>query len=430
MNKKTAYNSGIFILLIYLNLTAVFSYAAGYPSYSTESGDDLIADKITDLSSDINFKYTPEVKEYIKRYTKPGRSGSERILGKIPVYFPVFEEKIKARNLPEELKVLAIVESHLNVEAYSKAGAAGLWQLIKGTAKQYNLRVGRSIDERYSVEESTEAALNFLSDLYDQFDDWTLALAAYNCGPGNVRKAIRRSGGEKDFWKIKRFLPKETRNYVPKFVAISYLLKHFRDYGIQPDIPDKRFFETADALVYRHLTFKEISTVTGLPMDIIKKMNYSYRRNFIPANTKGYKLTLPKSALFTLLDRNGYSQMEFDKEHKYDFSKYIIKNFSPEVAMNLLGSKYKWDINMLDINIPLLTKANGDFSKLTEPLVVKSKTRMELDRSKYTFHELKAGETLSDVSVEYNVRIEDLMRWNDIYISSPPQMGASIRIRK
>ena len=430
MNKKTAYYSGIFILFVYLNITAGNLFAASYPNSNSGYKDDDIANKISNLGGAINFKYTPEVRDYIIKYTKPGRSGAERILGKIPVYFPVFEDKIKAKNLPEELKVLAIIESHLNVEAYSKAGAAGLWQLIRGTARQYKLKVGRSIDERYSVEESTEAALDFLSDLYDQFGDWTLALAAYNCGPGNVRKAIRRSGGERDFWKIKKYLPKETRNYVPKFVAVSYLLKNFREYGIQPEVPDRRYFETADAKVYRHLTFKEISSITGVPMEMIKKMNYSYRRNYIPANTIGYKLTLPKSALFTLLENDGFRQIEFNKEHNYDFSKYILNNFPREVAIDLLGSKYKWDIDILDINIPLLSVSSSGSSIEMLPAADVISAKKELEISNFRFHELKSGETLSDVAMEYNVRLEDLLRWNDIHFSSPPQMGSRLMIRK
>jgi len=431
MNKKTAYYSGIFILLVYLNLTTGSLFAAKANSNYPMNSDKNIEAKVNDLSGHIEFKYTKEVKDYIKKYTKPGRSGSEKILGRIPVYFPVFEKKINDRNLPEELKVLAIVESHLNVGAYSKAGAAGLWQLIKGTARQYDLSVRNNFDERYAVEASTDAALDYLSDLYGQFGDWTLALAAYNCGPGNVRKAIRRSGGKRDFWKIIKYLPKETRNYVPKFIAISYLLEHFREYGIEPQVPDKRYFETAEAVVYKHLTFREISDLTGVPMEVIKKMNYAYRKNYIPANTKGYKLTLPVQALYTLLDYYDNNQIEFSKEHNYDFSKYILNNFSREVAMELLGSKYKYDVEVLQVRKPhfISSSVNGNV-KLDNPAIDIKNYKTNKFKSSFVFHELKPGESIDEVATEYNVKLEDVMRWNNIYISTPPKSGAILRIEK
>ncbi len=431
MNKKTAYYSGIFILLVYLNITTGSLFASAPDSHNSVYSDENIAAKINNLGGNIKFKYTKEVKDYIRRYTKPGRSGSEEILGRIPVYFPVFEEKIKNRQLPEELKVLAIVESHLDVGAYSKAGAAGLWQLIKGTAKQYDLSVRRNFDERFSVEESTDAALDFLSDLYAQFNDWTLALAAYNCGPGNVRKAIRRSGGKRDFWKIMKYLPKETRNYVPKFIAISYLLEHYKEYGIEPQLPDKRYFETAEATVYKHLTFSEISDITNVPMDVIRKMNYAYRKNYIPANSKGYKLTLPKQALYTLLEYYNYDKIEFSKENNYDFSKYILDNFPREIAMELLGSKYRYDIEVLQVRKPKIVFTENNVRRLPgNKMVDVSKYKVDQFESSFVYHELKPGESIEKVAMDYGVKPEDVMRWNDIHLVSPPRSGSMLKIEK
>lgn len=428
MNKKTAYNSGIFILLVYLNLAAGSLFAASPNSVSPLYSDDLIAAKINALSGHIEFKYTKEVKDYIRRYTKPGRSGSEQILGRIPVYFPVFEEKLNNRQLPAELKVLAIVESHLDVRAYSKAGAAGLWQLIKGTARQYDLSVRNNFDERYSVEASTDAALDYLSDLYNQFDDWTLALAAYNCGPGNIRKAIRRSGGKRGFWQIIKYLPKETRNYVPKFIAISYLLQHYKEYGIEPKMPDKRYFETAEANVYKHLTFSEISAVTGVPMEVIKRMNYEYRKNYIPANTKGYKLTLPKQAIYDLVEYYNNDQIVFSKEHNYDFSKYILRNFSKEVAQELLGTKYKYDIEVLQLRKPHIVTTLNTNVELDKPVMDIEDYNISQFEASFIYHELKPGESIDQIASEYSVKLEDVMRWNNIRYSDPPKTGAIIRI--
>lgn len=429
MIKKTAYNSSIFILLVYLFVSVGSISAKSKSSYPLLSDEELKYNVIN-LGGNVDFKFTPEVKQYIQRYTKQGRKSTERILGKIPVYFPVFEKKIKEKYLPEELKILAIVESHLNVNAYSKVGAAGLWQFMKGTAKQYKLRVQRNYDERYSVEKSTEAALEFLTDLYVEFDDWTLALAAYNCGAGNVRKAIRRSGGHRDFWSIQKYLPRETRNYVPKFIAISYLLKHYKEYNIDPIVPEKMFFETANAKIFKHLTFSEISDVTGISLDVIKTMNSQYRRNYIPVNTQGYNLTLPKNALFTLLEFENYNQVEFKSNNDFNYSKYVMKNFSREIAMHLLGKSYRVEIKTLSVkNLEYL------FENYRKNRVVKlPPLRLTVSKSvlkdKFLYHDLKAGESLLDIAMKYDgVELLDILQWNDISLSKPPKVGTKLRYK-
>ena len=429
MIKKTAYNSGVLILLVYL-FVSVSSISATNNSSYPRLTDEELKYNVINLGGHVDFKFTPEVKQYIQRYTKQGRKSTEKILGKIPVYFPVFEKKIKEKYLPEELKILAIVESHLNVNAYSKVGAAGLWQFMKGTAKQYKLRVQRNYDERYSVEKSTEAALTFLTDLYIEFDDWTLALAAYNCGAGNVRKAIRKSGGHRDFWVIQKYLPRETRNYVPKFIAISYLLKHYKEYNIDPIVPEKVYFETANAKIFKHLTFSKIADVTGLSMDIIKTMNSAYRRNYIPVNTQGYNLTLPKSALFTLLEFENYNQVEFKSNNDFNYSKYVMKNFSREIAMQLLGKSYRLEIKTLSIkNLEYL------FDKYRKNRVVKlPPLRLTVSKrilkDEFLYHDLKAGESLMDIAAKYDgVELMDILQWNNIRLSNPPKVGAKLRYR-
>lgn len=429
MNKITAYISGILMVMLCVLSPADMEGKARPYSYPGMSDEEMRVE-IRNLGKNIQFKYTREVREYIERYSKPGRAGTERILERIPVYFPQFEAKLEEKGLPEELKILAIVESHLNVGAYSKAGAAGLWQLIKGTAKHYDLEVRGNYDERYAVEESTEAALNFLQDLYNQFGDWTLALAAYNCGPGNVKKAIKLSGGKRDFWKIKKYLPKETRNYVPKFVAISYILKHYREYGIEPSIPDKNYFNTADARVYRHLTFKEIADITGVPMEVIKNMNYAYRKNYIPASTSGYKLTLPVEALYTLISMDENGKIEFIKEHKYDYSKYILANFDNDIAASLLGYKMRFEFEKIVTGIRPVY-----YNKITIPRQFRrfylANKRRAVEKYSFSYYKLKPGESMTEVAMNLEVPLDKLMRWNNLNASSPqPRAGSFIRIKE
>ncbi len=428
MNKKSAINSSILMLLLYiLSLGSLLATSTDHTK--SVFSEDEMKWKVMNLGREIDFKYTPEVRKYIKTYTKNGRTSSELILGKIPVYFPLFEKIIKEKNLPKELSVLAIVESHLNVNAYSKAGAAGLWQFIKGTAKNYNLKVRSNFDERYDVERSTNAALDFLNDLHTEFGDWTLALAAYNCGAGNVRKAIRKSGGVKNFWTIKRFLPRETRNYVPKFIAISFMLEHYKEYNLLPQVPDKSFFSTAEARIYKHLNFRQISDVTGVSLSIIKKMNSAYRRNYIPLSSHGYKLVLPKNALFTLLEFEGYKKVEFVKENSFDYSKYLIGKFSRETAAYLLGKDYRMEISIMtpvrmqDIFYNAMERRTIKFS-MPKPVLVKTRLNNSL------FHKLKVGETLDDVAMNYdNVSAIDIMQWNNINIKHPPRIGTLLIIK-
>jgi len=429
MNKKSAINSSILMLLLYILSFGSLS-ATSIEKPSSSFSEDEMKWKVMNLGKDIDFKYTPEVRKYIKIYTKRGRKSSELILGKVPVYFPVFEKILEEKNLPPELKVLAIVESHLNVDAYSKAGAAGLWQFIKGTAKKYKLKVHSNFDERYDVEQSTRAALNFLDDLHTEFGDWTLALAAYNCGAGNVRKAIRRSGGIKNFWSIKRFLPRETRNYVPKFIAISFMLEHYKDYNLLPEAPDKLFFSTAEAKIYKHLNFRQISDVTGVPLSIIKKMNGAYRRNYIPLNTHGYKLVLPKNALFTLLDFERYKNVEFVKENKFDYSRYLAGKFSRETTAYLLGTGYRMEISQMNpIKMQILFR--NSLARRKPEFIMPKPELMKIRNSSTLFYVLKAGETLDDVALNYeNVSVIDIMHWNNINIKNPPRIGTKLIIKK
>lgn len=387
---------------------------------------------INKLKGFIDAKYTSEVGNYVNSYTSGSRFVAQEFLGKIPVYFPFFEEKLKAAGLPDELKVLAIVESHLKNNAYSHAGAAGIWQFVAGTAKNYNLKINKVYDGRYNVEESTEAAILHLKDLYATFDNWTLVMAAYNCGSGAVKSAINKAGGSKDFWSVVKFLPRETRNYVPKFIAISYILNHFNDIGLKPKPVDDYYYDNAQARVYRHMDFKYISEITGVSMDVIKSLNFAYRQNFIPASTEGYKLILPKSALYALIEHENFEKIEFDKELNQNYTQYIMNYFPRDIAGYMLGNDNAYTISesishKFDNSISL----NQSTRQMKTPVLAVNSPANKEDDDNFIIYKLKPGESLLDVARKFdNVKISDIMKWNSFSMAKVPRPGTKVKIRK
>jgi len=256
--------------------------------------DRTIEDRIFSLGSSVDVQYNAEVKRRIKQYTVQQRNMSEILLGRSSIYFPIFEDIFLEKGLPLDLKYLSVVESGLRPVATSRSGAAGLWQFMRPTGRMMGLKINRTIDERRDVEKSTEAAAEYLLHLYERFDDWTLAIAAYNCGPGNLRKAIRRSGGKRNFWEIKKYLPRETREYVPKFIAISYVMNYYYEHGLVPEIPSEDLTNTSSAQVFEKINLRKLSSELDLELNILKTLNPSYIRNYIPKTDDGaYRLVLP-----------------------------------------------------------------------------------------------------------------------------------------
>ncbi len=205
----------------------------------------------------------------IERYVIKYPDQVQGLLARSDYYFPLFEEIFDAYNLPQELKYLAVIESALKPKAMSRAGAGGLWQFMRGTGKLYGLRIDEHIDERSDPVKATEAAARYLSDLYDIYDDWTLALAAYNCGPGNVKKAIRKAGGKKDFWKIYNYLPKETRSYVPIFVAATYAFHYYEAHGIGR-LQGVNPILTDTVLIDKKLHFMQLAEALNISIDTLR----------------------------------------------------------------------------------------------------------------------------------------------------------------
>lgn len=254
--------------------------------------DSVIANRLAALHTVIPMTFNSEVRSYIRFYLKYMSRRLDVMLSLSQYYHPLFEDALSRYEVPEELKYLTIVESAMNPMATSRAGAAGLWQFMYSTGKNYGLEVNSLVDERRDTYKSTYAAAHFISDLHKVFDDWTLAIAAYNCGPGNINKAIARSGGKRDFWEIYYFLPRETRGYIPAFIAVTYVMNYYRQHGLRPvdiEVP----VHTDTLMLERDVLMTYVQEYTGVEADELHTLNPQYRADFIPASSGRYSLCLP-----------------------------------------------------------------------------------------------------------------------------------------
>ncbi|MCB0593825.1 MAG: transglycosylase SLT domain-containing protein [Lewinellaceae bacterium] len=260
-----------------------------------------IRDRLAQLKIPFEARYDNQVRDIIKDYVTNGLHDTESMLGRTSFYFPIFEHYLSLYGLPKELKYLPIVETSLEPVARSGAGAAGLWQFIPATAREYRLRMNEYVDERYDPYRSTEAAVKMLSALHKQFKDWSLVLAAYNCGPGRVRSAIRAAGCY-DFWELRPYLPQETQDYVPRFIAAAYVANFYNHHGLQPRFSRNSAEQGRAVKIYNSMTFGDIAYVTGVEERTIRQFNPSYKRNIIPNSQRGNFLLLPAPAMRKLRD--------------------------------------------------------------------------------------------------------------------------------
>lgn len=275
--------------------------------------DSIYINRLYRLPSEMELVYNPIVRSYIDMYTGRMRNSVEYFVGKSNYYFPIFEEALDKYGLPLELKYLPIIESALNPTIVSRAGATGLWQFMIGTGKMYNLEINSLVDERRDPLKSTEAAARYLKDLYNIYGDWNLVIAAYNCGPGNVNKAIKRSNGETDYWSIYPYLPKETRGYVPAFIAATYVMNYYKDHNICPF--DYKYTKSTDTIVVnKQLHLQQLADVLNIPMDEVRNLNPQYKKDIVPGEFKEYIVTLPsmKASDFEIARDSVYSYRSTD----------------------------------------------------------------------------------------------------------------------
>lgn len=288
-----------------------------------ELSTDTLKMRLARLNAKTPFKveYNPLLENIIHSYLKRNKKSMERLMALSGYYFPMFEQQLDRHNIPLEIKYLAIVESALNPRARSRVGATGLWQFMFATGKMHGLDVTSYVDERMDPIKATEAAAQYLSTLYRVFEDWDLVLASYNSGPGNVSKAIRRSGGSKDYWELRPFLPRETAGYVPAFLATLYIFEYAEEHGFQPPKPITTYFETDTVQTRRLLSFDQISEVTGVEKELLQFLNPSYKLDVIPfVPEEGYTLRLPRSktGLFVNNEETIYEYAQAQTEEKQE----------------------------------------------------------------------------------------------------------------
>lgn len=314
--------------------------SGSFPSFH----DSVYMKRLAFLSehTEMEMPYNDKVKSYIKMYAEKRRSLVETMLGLSEYYFPLFEEELDRQGLPLELKYLPIIESALNPSAFSHAGASGLWQFIYSTGKYYDLYIDTYVDERRDPIKATKAAVKYLGDLYKIYGDWYMVIAAYNCGPGNVNKAIRRTGGKRDYWEIYYRLPRETRGYVPAFIAATYIMNFHLAHDIhaqQHDLPHA----TDTILLKEPIHLLQVSEQLDVPYELVKTLNPQYRRFFVPAGSKPYALRLPSEKISSFIERKE-EVLAHKKEELLDakrtYAEPVYSSYKPDAPSNMASVTY------------------------------------------------------------------------------------------
>lgn len=336
------------------------------PSYSPEVYRQRLA--VLDERTPFKLTYNEPVQSYIDLYTKRKREQTARMLGMARLYFPVFEEALDRYGLPQELKYLAVVESALFPGARSRAAAVGLWQFMIGTGKLYGLDVDSYVDERCDVYRSTDAACRYLRDLYRIYGNWELALAAYNCGPGNVNKAVRRAGGTLDYWAVYANLPRETRGYVPAFIAVNYVFNHFADHNIYPVIPNYCSYEVDTVQVCYPLSLDKLAELTGGNAQELRDLNPVFKQGLIPDIDQPATLYLPRTEVDDFIDH--------EQEIRYSY--------------------------VPDMSMPAPAVASRGRYVRSE------------DISAQRIHVVRHGESLGTIARKHRVSVADLRAWNHL----------------
>lgn len=321
---------------------------------------------VLDANTPFELSYNKVVQSYIDLYSGRKREMTSRMLGLAELYFPVFEEYLDRHGMPLEMKYLAVVESALNPNARSRVGAVGLWQFMLPTGKMFGLHADSYMDERHDLHKSTEAACKYLKYLHNMYGNWEMALAAYNCGPGNVNKAIRRSGGEKNYWKIYDFLPRETRGYVPAFIAVNYIFEHAADHNLYPVIPTYCAYEVDTVQVCYPLDLNALATMTGASVSEVRELNPTFKLGIVPDIDEPVSLYLPREAAIAFVEN--------EEEIQY---------------------------------APINTAATIAAAKSNATPVVNKTPQQRL-------HTVRSGESLGVIARKYGVKVSDLKRWNGL----------------
>ncbi len=344
--------------------------------------------KKMDEKSPFNIEYNVGLENVIKSFLKNRKRAFERLMGVSQFYFPLFEESLAAQNIPLEIKYLAVVESALNPRAVSRVGATGLWQFMYQTGKQYDLKINSYVDDRNDPLKSSQAATQYMTNMYKIFGDWDLVLASYNSGPGNVAKAIRRSGGKQNYWNIRKYLPKETQGYLPAFLATMYIFEYHKEHGIKPDKAIANHFATDTVMIKSAMTFKQISDLLDVPVSELQFLNPSYKREEVPYITgENHYLRLPinKVAVFTSNEDKIYAFVNYESNRRERPYESMLASGNSNDSAN-----------------------DGTVSRVK-------------------YHKVRKGDSLSEISNRYGITMTELKKWNHLKGNKAP-MGRKLKI--
>lgn len=361
------------------NFTTEFIQIDTTLNYTSDIPDSVYIARLRNIMSPIHLPYNDVVRKYIVAYTTKHQKLLGQVMGLSQYYFPIIEQELDCKSLPLEFKYLPIIESALTPTAGSHAGAVGLWQFMLTTGRHYGLEISSFVDQRRDPVLSTQAAAKYLKDLYKIYGDWALVLAAYNCGPGNLNKALKRAGSNaKTYWDIYPFLPKETRGFVPSFVAVNYAFKYFREHQIEPIAPPMPI--SADTLIIsRPIHLEQISSTISTPIEVLKLLNPQFKSDIIPATERSYSLVMPQS----------------------DIAQFIEKESEIYAKDSIYLAKYMTSAKKIDLKF-----------------------------AEATSYKIKSGDTLGGIAKRNRVTVSQLMKWNNIKNPNNLSVGKVLVINK
>ena len=415
--------------------------------------DEVYIERLKKMNSFISLPYNDIVKNYIILYSEKMPTKMAHMLGLCQYYMPIFDETFNKHDLPEELKAMAIIESAMDPLAVSRAGAKGMWQFMYATAKMYGLHIDSFVDERMDPFKAADAAARYLQDAYEIFGDWNLAIASYNCGAGNVNKAIRRSGGKRAFWDIWPYLPRETRGYVPAFVGALYAMTYYKEHGIKPEAIEMPI-HVDTFKINKQLHLKQVAELTGAPLEELKNLNPQYRHDIIPGNSREYILKLPYKYTNAFIEHE-----DSVYTHKYDefFNPttikkiqdgadgerivYVVKNgdYLGRIASRnrcTVAQIKRWNglkSNNIRVGQRLViyrggggpsTRSSSSSTAAPAPSASSSSTQSSAPTGTYT---VKSGDTLSGIATRHGVTVNQLKQWNGL-TSNNIRVGQKLKL--
>ena len=420
--------------------------------YYPELPTDTLKKRLIELNArtPFNIEYNTSLESVIKNYLKNRKNHLERLMALSEYYFPMFERELDNHDIPLEVKYLAIVESALKPRAKSRVGATGLWQFMFATGKQFGLNVSSYVDERSDPIKSTEAASKYLASLYRIFGDWDLALAAYNSGPGNVSKAIRRSGGYQNYWNIRANLPRETAGYLPAFLATMYIFEYAKEHGLNPQKPEVTYIETDTVRVKEMITLDQVSELLEVPIEELQFLNPSYKLDIIP-HIKGenYTLRLPREKIGLFVTNEDsiykYVRAEFAKREKPlpqfsdndtkvsyrvrsgDYLGKIARQYGVRVSQIKQWNGLRSNNISIGKRLTIYPRNPGSQSSASTQIKVSSITKIDPNAKTY---KVKKGDSLWSISQKFpGVSVQNIKDWNNIN-SSKLKIGMTLVVSK